>query len=156
MSKGERITRFVEELAGGAHSDGSEVSQSPFYRGYFQCWNAQQYYEAHDVLEHLWLRTTSADANFFKGLIQGAGAFVHLQKQFQHPTHAKHGRRLAPARRLLRLAARNLAPFEPVRHAFDVAAFQILLARYAQTLSDSELRINPWSPDDAPTLSLLH
>ena len=37
---------------------------------------------------------------FFKGLIQVAGAFVHLQKQFLHPEHPKHRPRLRPAVRL--------------------------------------------------------
>ncbi len=27
----------------------------PYYRAYFRCWNEQQYYEAHDVLEQVWL-----------------------------------------------------------------------------------------------------
>src|SRR3954469_6872395 len=102
MDKGERISHFVKQLAGeeGAPSSTDTVVNHPYYRAFFQCWNEQRYYEAHDVLEQVWLNTDTSDDNFFKGLIQGAGAFVHLQKNFEHPTHPKHSRRLAPAVRL--------------------------------------------------------
>ena len=88
VNKGQRISRLVEEL-GSAPADeatSDEIAQHPCYLGFFRCWNEQRYYEAHDVLEHLWLRTKSEDANYFKGLIQAAGGFVHLQKQHARPT----------------------------------------------------------------------
>ncbi|MEP6937743.1 MAG: DUF309 domain-containing protein [Chthoniobacterales bacterium] len=157
MSKGERISQFVQKLepeAAASHS--SDVADSPFYRGFFRCWNEQRYYEAHDVLEDLWLRTTSEDARFFKGLIQAAGAFVHLQKQFEHPEHVKHGRRLAPAVRLFRLASKNLEPFGNVRHRLDLVRLRQLLEETAGAILASNYKTNPWSPDGAPTLSLLH
>lgn len=156
MNKGERISRFVEELEGAARQGaGGEVSQHPCYRGFFRCWNEQRYYEAHDVLEHLWLETKSEDANYFKGLIQAAGGFVHLQKQFEHPTHPKHGRRLGPAVRLFALAETNLEPFGATRHSFDIDGLRALLARTAKAIVDSEFQLNPWSPETAPTLRLL-
>ncbi|MEY2439840.1 MAG: hypothetical protein QOI34_1225, partial [Verrucomicrobiota bacterium] len=93
MSKGERISRLVTQLVGGETDPSGNIVSHPFYRAYFQCWNDQRYYEAHDVLEQVWLNQDSEDDGFFKGLIQAAGAFVHLQKNFEHPTHAKHGRR---------------------------------------------------------------
>ena len=67
-------------------------------------------------------RPSRRDADYFKGLIQAAGAFVHLQKRFEHPLHAKHSKRLPPAVRLFRLAEKNLANFAPRHHALDVAA----------------------------------
>src|SRR6184192_3486654 len=135
MSKGERISRFVAELgAGDADLNQSDIAKHPFYRAFFHCWNEQRYYEAHDVLEQLWLKTKSPDADYFKGLIQAAGAFVHLQKRYQHPSHAKHSRRLSPAVRLFRLAERNLSNFAPWHHALDVAALCKLLSRYADKI----------------------
>jgi predicted metal-dependent hydrolase len=81
MNKGERISQFVQALEGASPAEeGGEIGRHPCYRGFFRCWNEQRYYEAHDVLEHLWLKTTSGDADYFKGLIQAAGGFVHLQK----------------------------------------------------------------------------
>ncbi|MGI9088433.1 MAG: DUF309 domain-containing protein [Chthoniobacterales bacterium] len=155
MTKGERISRFVSELEGRAPEiAGGEIAQHPCYRGFFRCWNEQRYYEAHDVLEHLWLETNSDDADYFKGLIQAAGAFVHLQKQFEFPSHRVHSRRLGPAVRLFRLAEKNLTPFAPARHDFDVAGLLQLLRENAEAIERSEFTKNPWSPTRAPKLSL--
>jgi predicted metal-dependent hydrolase len=155
MNKGERISQFVaEQSSGQVNSDQSDVANHPYYRGFFQCWNEQHYYEAHDVLEQLWLQTKSRDAGYFKGLIQAAGAFVHLQKQFEHPSHAKHGRRLPPAVRLFRLAERNLSNFTPRHHGLDVAALCQLLRTHAEEIVASDYKTNPWSPETAPKLQL--
>jgi hypothetical protein len=156
MSKGERISKLVQELAPqeAAAADPTGIAQNEFYCAFFRCWNEQQYYEAHDVLEQLWLRTRSDDAQFFKGLIQAAGAFVHLRKQFEHPTHPKHGRRLGPAERLFSLARQNLAPFAPNRHRLDVAKLCALLDRYAEEIRAGRYEKNPWSPEAAPKLHL--
>jgi hypothetical protein len=145
----------VEELEGAAPEAASgEIAEHPCYRGFFRCWNEQRYYEAHDVLEHLWLDTRSEDSNYFKGLIQAAGGFVHLQKQFEHPDHPKHARRLGPAVRLFALADANLEPFGAMRHRFDIDALRALLARTATAIVDSQFTRNPWSPATAPTLVL--
>ena len=56
MSKGERISQLVAELAEGVDLGETEVAKDPFYRAFFRCWNEQRYYEAHDVLEQLWLK----------------------------------------------------------------------------------------------------
>jgi hypothetical protein len=152
MTKGERISRMVETLEGKNHSN--TVAENGFYRAYFRLWNEQDYYQAHDVLEHIWLETTTDDARYFKGLIQAAGAFVHLKKQFEHPTHPKHGRRLQPAVRLFRLALKNLAEYGPVRHAFEVTKFREMLENHADAIVRSDYKKNPWSPQNAPKLEL--
>src|ERR1700746_2327387 len=103
MNKEDRVAAFTRELS----SDG-KVDDRAYYRAYFQLFNDQQYYEAHDVLEQLWLKAFEADTQFYKGLIQLAGAFVHLQKQFRRPTHPTDGRRLRSALRLFKLAHKNL------------------------------------------------
>jgi predicted metal-dependent hydrolase len=155
MSKGERISRFVAELGENADTTGTDITRHRFYRAFFRCWNEQRYYEAHDVLEQLWLKTNTSDDDFFKGLIQAAGAFIHLQKQFEHPLHAKHGRRLSPAVRLFRLAERKLSSFAPRHHGLDVAALCRLLRAYADQIVASDYKTNPWSPETAPKLKLL-
>jgi hypothetical protein len=155
MSKGERISQFVAEMgAGDADFTGADLAKHPFYRAFFQCWNEQRYYEAHDVLEQLWLKTDSGDADFFKGLIQAAGAFVHLQKRFEHPDHPKHSRRLPPAVRLFRLAQKNLLPFAPRHHRLDVGALCQLLQKYADEIVASDYTVNPWSPETAPRIEV--
>lgn len=158
MNKGERISQFVRELAGMPGSDvdlaAVPIEQHPFYRAYFRCWNDQRYYEAHDVLEHIWLKMENADAIFFKGLIQAAGAFVHLQKNFEQPSHPKHARRLPPAVRLFRLAENNLTVFQPEHHGLDVTALCDLLHTTADRIERSDYQVNPWSPQTAPRLEL--
>jgi hypothetical protein len=157
MNKGERISQFVQELQTGEAESGSGLlADHPYYRAYFRCWNEQQYYEAHDVLEQVWLKSpiSAEDAQYFKGLIQAAGAFVHLQKHFEHPTHPKHGKRLGPAVRLFRLAEKNLAPFGAERHALDLTNFREMLSQYERKIAESDHKVNPWNPVTAPKVSL--
>ena len=155
MNKRERISQWLVEATGEeVNPDQGDLERHPYYRAFFRCWNEQRYYEAHDVLEQLWLGTKSPDADFFKGLIQAAGAFVHLQKRFEHPSHPKHSRRLPPAVRLARLAQRNLATFTPWHHGLDVAALCQLLSRYADEIVASDYTVNPWTPETAPKLQL--
>jgi hypothetical protein len=165
MNKGERISQFVRELEGGDIDLGAvagsakaapsgDLANHPFYRAYFRCWNDQRYYEAHDVLEQVWLSRDSDDDNFFKGLIQAAGAFVHLQKNFEHPTHAKHSRRLRPAVKLFELAEKNLSSFAPRHHALDVSALLDLLRGTKEKIVASDFKTNPWSPESAPKIHL--
>jgi len=155
MNKRERISQWLAESTGeDVQLDQADVEKHPCYRAFFRCWNEQRYYEAHDVLEQLWLDTESPDADFFKGLIQAAGAFVHLQKRFEFPSHAKHSKRLPPAVRLFRLAQRNLVNFAPWHHGLDVAALCQLLDRCAEEIVVSDYTINPWSPETAPKLHL--
>ena len=149
MKKSARISAYVESL-----DTESAADLDPHYLGFFACFNRGEYYEAHDVLEQLWLRTPGADHAFFKGLIQIAGAFVHLRKQFLRPDHPKDGRRLRPAARLFELGMKNLAPFAPRHHRLDVEALRALCARQIATLSASEFTRNPWHPGHLPKVEL--
>jgi Domain of unknown function (DUF309) len=155
MNKRERISQWLgAATADEVSPEEVGVENNPYYRAFFRCWNKQQYYEAHDVLEQLWLNTKSADADYFKGLIQAAGAFVHLQKHFEYPSHAKHSRRLPPATRLFQLASKNLRNFMPHHRGLNVSAFCQLLTRYADEIVTSDYKTNPWSPETAPKLKL--
>jgi predicted metal-dependent hydrolase len=149
MKKSARIREFTATLS--AEEKGGLDAR---YRGFFVCFNAQRYYEAHDVLEDLWLEETGGDHAFFKGLIQLAGAFVHLQKQRARPLHPKDGRRLHPAARLFRLAARNLAGYRPRHRGLDVEVVLALIHAAEARLSASAFSENPWHPDHAPHLEL--
>jgi predicted metal-dependent hydrolase len=114
------------------------------YAGYFRCFNAQLYYEAHDVLEEVWLPIRGRpQAKFYQGLIQMAGGFVHLQKQ-----------RLGPAARLFALALRNFETY-PARHAgIDLDAIRLLCREHREALIASEEKINPWSRERPPQLEM--
>jgi predicted metal-dependent hydrolase len=155
VNKGQRISEFVANLSGSPPGyEPNDIAQHPCYVGFFRCWNEQRYYEAHDVLEHLWLRTESEDANYFKGLIQAAGGFVHLQKQHERPNHPKDSRRLYPAVRLFRLAEKNLAPYAPSRHRLDVRGLLQLVQEQVEKILASNYQRNPWTPENAPKLDL--
>jgi predicted metal-dependent hydrolase len=149
MKKSARITEYISRM-----EPHPALSLDPHYLGYFQCFNEQKYYEAHDVLEQLWLKKKDGNYHFFKGLIQVAGAFVHLQKQRLRPTHAKDGRRLRPASRLFKLAMHNLESYRPFYMHLDVESLHLLCAKYAGEIIASDYRHNPLRPSHPPRLSL--
>ena len=155
MNKRERISQWLAEETGeDGDPDEAKVEANPYYLAFFRCWNEQRYYEAHDVLEQLWLNTKSPDANFFKGLIQLAGAFVHLKKHRQRPGHPKDRGRLAPASRLFMLARRNLLPFAPRHLDLDVVGVCRLCDRLSLALATSKFRENPWHATHLPKIRL--
>jgi predicted metal-dependent hydrolase len=114
------------------------------YVGFFRCFNAKLYYEAHDVLEEVWLPIRGTpQAKFYQGLIQMAGGFVHLQKQ-----------RLGPSARLFALALANFAGY-PARHAgIDLNASRQVCNQYRDAILASGETINPWSAEHPPQLAL--
>ena len=114
------------------------------YLGYFDCFNRQLYYEAHDVLEDLWLLDRHGPSgDFFKSLIQLAGAFVHLQKN-----------RLRPADALFQLAERNLAKYPAQHESTDVRALLQLISTWRDALAANGFESNPLTASVAPQLSL--
>lgn len=101
-------TPKIAGLIEGCHGQGVD----PHYAGFLDCFNRQLFFEAHEVLEELWLEDRHGrNGAFYKGLIQLAGAFVHVQKE-----------RLGPAAALFRLARTNLEPYGPVHERLDIAA----------------------------------
>ena len=118
---------------------------SPYYLGYFELFNAQLFYESHDVLEELWLpirREPSGD--FYKGLIQLAGAFVHLQKS-----------RLRPSAALFKLAQTNLRKY-PARHEqLDLVQLLGMIDEWLALLEENDFRQNPLANFNAPRIVLL-
>lgn len=114
------------------------------YLGYFDCFNRQLYYEAHDVLEDLWLLDRHGpDGDFFKGLIQLAGAFVHLQKE-----------RLRPSEALFKLADANLRKYPSLHHATSVRDLLTLIARWRAALAEREFARNPLRELAVPSIPL--
>jgi predicted metal-dependent hydrolase len=127
---------MVEAYAGQAHA--------PHYVGYFDLFNRGLFYEAHDVLEALWLpRRKEPAGNFYKGLIQLAGAFVHLQKS-----------RLKPAASLFKLADGNLRKYGEVHEGLALRPVQGLIEAYAAVLEKSDYQTNPLTSLGKPRLTL--
>ncbi len=114
------------------------------YLGYFDCFNRQLFYEAHDVLEDLWLLDRHGNnGNFYKGLIQLAGAFVHLQKN-----------RLRPAAALFKLAQANLEKYPSPHGQIDLQMVLRLIGGWLRQLETNEFNVNPLSAVNFPQLAL--
>ncbi len=145
MRKHERIAARVagKNAAGGFH---------PCYLEYFRLFNAQEYYEAHDVLEHIWLDSDGERYVFYKALIQFAGGFVHLQHHYREPEHRIHGKRLHPAARLFRRSAELLGGIPRSYEGLVIEEIVVMSGSSAEALEISDFARNPWHPDRAPQL----
>ena len=114
----------------------------PEYLAFFNEFNQQRFYEAHDVLEALWLPSRrTPNGAFYKGLIQIAGAFVHLQNDRQGPAVA-----------LLKLAESNLQGYPELHNSLDLGALRALLRRWLATLEEG--RFNPLRFGPPPRLTV--
>ncbi len=129
-----------------------DSSWHPCYLEYFRLFNGQSYYEAHDVLEHIWLGANGERRVFYKALIQFAGAHVHLQHHHREPAHHIHGRRLRPAARLFRRSVELLEAFPAAYEGISLGGIRQAAEHTIQQLSESKFTTNPWSPDRAPQL----
>jgi predicted metal-dependent hydrolase len=117
----------------------------PRYLGYFECFNEQRFFEAHEVLESLWLpqRQEGPNGPFYKGLIQLAGAFVHLQKN-----------RLGPAVALLKLAQGNLRKYPATHEGLAVEGLLAMIEDWLHSLKLPHPMANPLTSAGAPQLRL--
>ncbi len=119
--------------------------QDAHYLGYFECFNRGLFYEAHEVLEELWQADRKGpNHRFYKGLIQLAGAFVHLQKN-----------RLRPAAALFRLAHANLRGYPGIHERLDTGQIVALIDAWLSRLERSGFTANPLEKDKAPKLGLI-
>ena len=101
MKKSQRTRALLRESG--------EHDLDPHIVSYFELFNEGSYYQAHDVLEALWLPIRgSKEGDFFKGLIQLAGVFVLLGKG-----------RVDPAGRLLQRVRTHLQAYSGVVHGLD-------------------------------------
>ena len=135
--KSARIASLVESLQGR--------DLDARYLGYFNCFNHQQFYEAHEVLEDLWLEVRfKPDGDFYKALIQLAGAFVHIQKK-----------RFGPASALFHLAQGYLAKYPAPYHRLDGRMVRQLIAEWQADLKRSPEEILANHPGRLPRLCLM-
>jgi predicted metal-dependent hydrolase len=135
-NKSKRITAMVEQFRDG--------KLDPHYSGYFELFNEQKFYEAHDVLENLWLADRHGpDGNFYKGLIQLAGAFVHLQKN-----------RLRPSAALFKLAQANLEKYPHPHEHLNLKTIRELILKWLGDLESTNFEKNPLADENVPELVL--
>jgi predicted metal-dependent hydrolase len=114
------------------------------YLAFFECFNRQLFYEAHDVLEEIWLvKRSEPEGNFYKGLIQLAGAFVHLQKE-----------RVQPAAALFKLSRRNLETYGSPHAGLDVCIVLQRIDDWLSELEGEDVKSNPLRSGPAPQLGV--
>lgn len=117
----------------------------PHYLGYFECFNRGLFFEAHDVLEELWLaQKHSANYRFYKGLIQLAGAFVHLQKNRRRPAVA-----------LFKLARANVGQYPALHEHLDLSGVLRMIDDWIERLEASHGAANPFPGPEPPRLTLM-
>jgi len=115
------------------------------YLAYFECFNERLFFEAHEVLEKLWLpQRKEPNGLFYKGLIQLAGAFVHLQKN-----------RLRPAGALFELARANLEGYGSVHDGLDVRRVVEMINGWLRQLEQGGFNLNPLHLKPAPEIKLI-
>ena len=136
-NKRERISQMIgPQVVGGL---------DPFYLGYFDFFNRGLFYEAHDVLEQLWLADRHGpNGAFYKGLIQLAGAFVHLRKE-----------RLGPAAALFKLAEANLRKYPGTHEHLAMPAVLGMIEHWLLLLQRPDSRSNPLGTEAQPVLRLV-
>lgn len=125
----------------GATRHFSRGKLDPHFTGFFELFNRQKFFEAHEVLEDLWLVDKHGpNGNFYKGLIQLAGAFVHLQKN-----------RPQPAAALFKLALANLEKYPQIHERLNL---KTVCGSIRKWLEDLEQTINPLTAANPPELRL--
>ena len=116
----------------------------PRYMEYFERFNGQRFFEAHEVLEALWLpQRQEPNGLFYKALIQLAGAFVHWQKN-----------RPGPAAALLGLAHSNLRQYPAIHEGLNVAGALAIVEKWLRRLKAAGAAGQPLAQTSPPQLRL--
>jgi predicted metal-dependent hydrolase len=102
-------------------------------------WDAQRYFEAHELLELAWKEGPAHGRELWKGVIQVAVAGVHLQRG-----------NAEGARRLLERALGRLERQPPATHGIDVEALRALARDRCDALRDGRVPDSDLGP--LPTL----
>jgi hypothetical protein len=88
------------------------VHYEPEYLQGIEHFNAHDFFEAHEVWEDIWARTSGRDQLFYKGLIHAAVALHHFGN-----------RNLRGAKKVWGSCRQYLAPYRPKHLGLDVASF---------------------------------
>lgn len=103
---------------------------SPLYLKGVECFNACEFFEAHEVWEDLWSEDQSPSRAFFQGLIQAAVALHHFGNG-----------NIRGARKLYHSSRAYLEPFGPCHMGLDVERFLDEMTRcFAEVIADEETR----------------
>src|SRR3990172_1775547 len=88
--------------------------------------NAEEFFDCHDVLEELWAETLGEEKKFYQGLIQASVALFHFGNE-----------NLGGARKLYESARLNLGPYAPHHSGLDLVKFLADMQHCFQELLDA-------------------
>jgi len=114
------------------------------YRAFFRLFNGRRFYEAHEVLEDLWVIEAGELRGYYKGLIMSAVAILHWMR----------GNRRG-ALKLYRSGSAYLAPYPEQFEGFALGEFRREMARVFATLEVSPTTAEAPTPAQLPTIQLL-
>ena len=126
-------------------SDPTAVSEyDPRYRRFMELFNEREFFDAHEVLEDLWLDEHGELRHFYQALIQLAAAYLHLSRG-----------NMAGCRKLLTTAHTLLGSYPDECAGLDVAALRVA-TEYWLGLIDARAADEVVAYDDArvPMLTL--
>ena len=89
--------------------------------------NAEDFFESHEVLEDLWQETEGTSRKFYQGLIQAAVALLHFGNG-----------NLGGARKVYTSSRKYLEPYAPLYEGLDVTKFLNDMQACFQILLDSK------------------
>lgn len=97
--------------------------------------NRGEYFEAHEVAEHLWLRAAEPEKTFLKGLIHAAVALCHYQRGNGHGARVKYAS-----------CRRYLEPYRPDYQGVDLEDLLAEMDRFFAALAASPRGTPPPPP----------
>jgi predicted metal-dependent hydrolase len=104
-----------------------EIDYDERYLEGIRCFNAQQFFEAHEVWEEVWKEDRSPTRRFYQGLIQVAVCLYHFSRG-----------NTRGARKLYHSSRAYLQAFRPKFMGLDVAALLDTMAICCQDIAHSE------------------
>ena len=113
-----------------------EFQPDPRFQQYWRHFRSGRFWDAHEVLEDLWLETEGADKEFYQGLIQVAASLHHLGQGNMHG-----------AEKLARTARDKLDPYRSAYHGVQIES---LLMGLQTCLDDARAEAGPGGRLDHP------
>ncbi len=137
----------IEALLADIADDGIHARH---YLGYFACFNRQLYYEAHDVLEEMWLPLRGTPRRvFIRGSFRlRAGLSICRRRRLL----VENSTALPPVAGFFTLALANFEGYPAHHGGIDLDAVRALCREQRRLILDSGETVNPWSPDRARSL----
>jgi uncharacterized protein len=136
MAEKETGTKLGESIAGAprlfAYAEGVSLDwqSGPLAEG-VRCYRTEQFWQAHEHWESVWLRLTEPEKTFLQALIQITAAFHHLQSGNMRGTMS-----------LLRRALHRLEPYPEAFGGVDLTRLRLEAGAWLAAL-ESETKSHP-------------